>query len=421
MRYKYIAKDKNAAIVRGAEDAPNHEELINRLRAKGLFVVKVEEDGGGVGPSRDVGGGSGPMPRKGQRFTHYGIKLMDLALFAKQVATLLNSGVPLLKSLEIISCQSESKQFSVLLLKIRKDIESGLSFSEAVVRYPAAFSPLWKGLIQTGEASGNLGEVMDKLSAYLEERIAFMNKITTAMMYPAVLFFVAIGVVGFFIGFIMPKFKSIFDQFNMDLPLITKMLFLVATIIKNYFIIVAAVVVALGYALFQYFKTKEGRAVLDKTKLSAPMFKDFFITACLERFSSVMSILMHSGVPIIYSLEVTSSSVGNVHIAAMIDSVKDKVRAGKLLSDELNYFNFFPPLLVEMIHIGEEAGNLSEMFSKVAKHYQTELATKTERFTTMFEPLMIVFMGGIVGVIVLSIFLPLFKISTLGGSGGSGM
>lgn len=417
MRYSFIAKDKDSNVIKGVEEVANQEELVGLLRTRGLFVVKIE--------TAEVRAGGGPPTKERlgystrvQRFTHPGIRLIDLALFAKQVATLLNSGVPLLKSLEIISYQSESRQFAVLLRKISKDIEGGLSLSESVIKYPQIFSPLWKGLIQTGEASGNLGDVMDKLATYLEDHIAFLRKVTTAMLYPVILFVVALGVVGFFIGVILPRFKSIFEQFNMELPALTKGLFALGMAIKSYFVVVLIVGAFAGYFVYRYVKTKEGQVVLDRLKLSIPLFRDFFSVAYLERFSSVMSILMHSGVPIIYSLEVASSSVGNVNVSAMIDAAKDNVRGGKLLSEEMNHFAFFPPLLIEMIHIGEEAGNLPEMCTKMAKHYQAELATKTERFTAMFEPLMIVFMGGVVATVVLSIFMPLFKISTLGGSGG---
>ncbi len=404
-KFFYVAKDRTSRRQQGIVESLSRETAISELQQRGLFVLSISS----LEREEPVEVG------KAHTFSHNGVRGSDLALFARQLAVLLSSGVNLLRSLEITSAQTESRRFYFILKSVAKKVESGFSFTEAIKSYPNIFGYVWEGLIETGEASGNLGDILNKLADYLELKMGFMSKVISALIYPAILLVAGTGAVFFFSLIIIPKFESIFKQFDITLPFLTQLLFNFSNFMRNNFFWVIVLGAGLVYAVWHFFfKTDVGRNITDRAKLHMPILQKFFRIFYLERFSSILSILLDSSVPLAYSLNISQRSIGNKEIASLIQTVGDKVKGGSSMSEELKKSGFFPPMIVEMVKVGEEVGNLPDMFARIAEHYKKSFETILERFISLFEPLMIVFMGIIIGAVVISLFIPLFQLSTLG-------
>ena len=403
-KFKCTAKTKDNRTIKEVLTMSSKDEAVKNLRAKNLFIVSIVE----VKEKK-----ANPLfsSRKGKRDK---IKAYDLAFLARNLSTTLSSGVTLLRSLEILSYQAESIKLEKILRKCSEYIKEGLSLSEAIVKYPKVFSHLWRGLIEVGEASGNLPFVLEKLADYLEIRISFERKIKGALVYPSILFFVAIGAVMIFFKFILPKFTTLFDQFDIELPFITKVLFDMSRIFEKHFILILIGIAAVifGYSLFT--KRPETKQIWDKIKLKIPLVGDLVFLAALERLTSTIYILLDSGLPLIYTLEVVARGTGNCVLEKNLLLVTERVRDGASLSDEFRKLDIFPLLISEMAKIGEETGSMPQVFNKIAVHYQKDLTSRIERLISAFEPIMIVLIGVVIGGIVIALFLPLFKLSTLG-------
>jgi type IV pilus assembly protein PilC len=411
-KYIYVARNKAGTKVNGVEEGVSQDEVINRLQSKDLLVVKIATE-----ESKDI-----PVPPGSQsvykaKFVpkHNRISSQDLTLFCRQLATLLGAGVTILKSLDIISNQVSSKRLHRVIKDLEKNMEAGLSFHEAMAKYSDIFSEFWIHLVESGEASGNLAVVLSRLAAYLERYGAFKKKIISALIYPAILFLAGISALLFMTIKIIPTFANIFSGFNIKLPFLTVLLVETSKFIRGYalYIIVA---LAAGFFFFRkYISTKEGRKNFEGFLLKLPIFGEFFRILTIERFTSEMSTLVESGVPILYSLEISERSVDNLVLGEIIRNIKDDVRVGKPLGQALDKSNFFDPMAVQMINIGEEIGELSNMFKRLDVFYQEYLETFLTRFVSMFEPIMLVFIGAVIGIMVIGMFLPIFEISQIGG------
>lgn len=408
-KFFYIARNKSGEKITGVQESSSQEEALSQLQAKDLLVVNILPEAGE--------GESAPPPGakiKGRvRSKHQRITSDDLMLFCRQLATLLSAGVTILRSLDIISQQVSSSRLYRVIRDLQKNMEAGLSFHQAMTKHPKIFSELWINLVESGEASGNLAMVLNRLATYLERNAAFRSKIVSAMIYPLILMVAGLGALLFLTLRIIPTFAVIFSGFNITLPLLTQVLIAFSSIIKRYgLIIVGAGVIA--YFLFRkYIATKEGRRNFESFLFSLPLFGEFFRVLVIERFTSEMATLVESGVPILYSLEITEHSVGNLVLGEIISKVKEDVRNGKPLSRPLEDSGFFDPMAVQMVGIGEEIGELSNMFKRLNDFYREYTETFLTRFTSMFEPIMLVFMGVIIGVIVIGMFLPIFQISQI--------
>ncbi len=405
-QFSYIAKTKDSHTVKESVIAPSKQELIARLRGRGLFVVSVSE----VKEKEKSSTFSFSSRRKGKRSN---IKLHDLTFFARNLSTTLYSGVTLLRSLEILSSQTESFKFETILQKINKHVKEGLSLSEAIAKYPVVFSALWRGIIEVGEASGNLPFVLEKLASYLEKRMEFERKVKSALVYPTILITAATGAMSVFFVVILPKFSEIFKDFGVELPFLTQMLFDMTDFIVKNMAIIAIAIISLIIVAFNYMKRPATRRSWDKLKLRLPLVGSLYFLACIERLTSTIYILLDSGLPVVYTLEVAARSVGNTVIEDNILQVKERVREGASLSKELSRMEVFPLLISEMAKIGEETGTMPKVFHKIATHYQTDMSTRIDRLILAFEPMMIIVMGVVIGTLVLALFLPLFRIASI--------
>ncbi len=410
-KFFYIARDKTGKKNTGTGEAANQDEMISRLQAKELIVISViPEMREGVNPvAADLVMKGRVVPK------HNRITAEDLTLFCRQLSTLLGAGVTILRSMNIIAQQVASRRLYQVIINLQKNMEAGLSLHEAMANYPTVFSEMWINLVESGEASGNLAMVLSRLATYLERDAAFKKKIISALIYPAILMLAGLSALLFMTVKIIPTFAEIFQGFNIKLPLLTQLLLSVSIFIRKYGIL-TVVVIALGVWLFRkYISTRQGKKQYQEFLLKLFGVGEFFRTLSIERFTSEMSTLVESGVPILYSLEISERSVNNVVLGEVIHKIKEDVRAGKPLGKSLEKSNFFDPMVVQMVNIGEEIGELSSMFKRLNTFYQEYLETFLTRFTSMFEPAMLIFMGVAIGVMVIGLFLPIFEISQIGG------
>jgi len=399
--YHCIVKDKEGRRVKKVEEAFSEKELIEKLRNQDFFIISIKE----LGKKKE---------KTLLKHKRKSLKPYDLVFFARNLAITLSAGLPLVRSLEVLSFQTESAKLSEILRGIIKEIKRGLSLSEAIAKFPQVFSSLWIGMIESGEASGNVVFTLEKLADYLEMRVDFERKIKSFLIYPSILFIIATVVVFVFFKVILPRFNEVIKQFGISLPLFTRILFNISKFVNEYIWLIILVIIGSIFIFWWEKKIGWGKAFWEKLSLDLPLLGRVTKLVYLERYCSLMYILLESGIPIVYTLEITSKSMGSTIFQKRISQIKEKVKKGNRLSSEIIKFPLFPPLISEVIRVGEEAGNLSEMFKKLSIYYQKELSTRIERLVYIFEPVMIVIMAIIVGSIVISLFLPLFKISTLG-------
>ncbi len=411
-RYFYVARNKDGTKTSGTEEGMTRDEVVSRLQSKGYIVVSISPE---VVGKDALAAATLAMALKGKNtFQHNRVTSGDLTLFCRQLATLLGAGVTILKSLQVISQQVASKRLYRVIKDLEKSMEAGLSFHEAMAKYPEIFREIWINLVESGEASGNLAAVLSRLAGYLERDAAFKKKIVSALVYPAILFVAGIAALIFMTVKIVPTFAEIFSSFNIKLPLLTRILVWISSFLRNYFLVIFAIIGATIWMFRKYISTKSGKLNYEKRLLSLPVFGEFFHIFIIERFTSEMATLVESGVPILYSLEIAEHSVDNLVLADIIRTIKESVRAGKPLGQSLERSNFFDPMAVQMINIGEEIGELSNMFKRLNTFYQEYLDTFLNRFTAMFEPFMLVFIGAVIGIMVVGMFLPIFELSQIG-------
>ncbi|MFH1269637.1 MAG: type II secretion system F family protein [Candidatus Omnitrophota bacterium] len=408
--FTYTVRDNKGMKVTGSEEAPSQDELINRLQLRNLIVVNVIAVGkdGIVSAARYI-------PAKKRKYKHNGIREDDLVTFCRQLATLLNAGVTILKSLDIVSKQVDSRKFYNVLQDVQKHLESGFSFHEAMSKYPKVFSDIWVNLVESGEASGNLAVVLARLASYLERRSSFKRRIISSLIYPIILMFVAITALLFLTIKIIPTFADLFKGFNIELPLFTLVLINISKFIRENALGIIGTIAVTSFLLKKYVSTKGGRRNYEHLQFKLPVFGEFFRSLVVERFSSEMSTLVESGVPLLYSLEITEHSVSNSVMGGIVRKIKEDVREGKPLNSSLDKSGFFEPMVVQMVAIGEEIGELSQMFKRINAFYEERTETFLVRFTAMFEPFMLLFMGLLIGMMVVGMFLPIFQIANIGG------
>lgn len=412
--YTTISKDGKRQTARA--EAENEEALLNQLQSQGLTVTTIAPDIEEIKEKPSLGIKPAAVIARGRKL-HSGVHLVDLVMFARQLATMLNAGVTLLKSLEIISSQIQSKKLLEAIAAIKKNVESGRNFSDCLSEYQAVFPKLWVNLVEAGEASGNLSMVLERLAGYLEARAGFRSKLISAMIYPIILFSVAVSAILVFTLIIVPKFVSIFESFELELPLITRLLIGLSSFMRHGIILIIVLVVSSIFAFKSFTRTAQGKRLFDTFKFNLPIFGEFIQSVQVEKFASQISMLLESGVPILYSLEITQHSMDNSLMEEAVAHIKDSVREGKTFHDPMQESGLFPPMVTQMVAIGEEIGELPKMCKRIALYYQNYVETFITRFTAMLEPLMIVFMGIAVGIMVIAMYMPIFQMATAGGLG----
>ncbi len=402
--YAYVAKDSNGKTKKDMVESLSEQTLAEKLQADGYFIISINPAVSGA-------------PKVAQKavvtkqFTHNKVKLEDLLVLARQLATMLEAGVTLMRSLAVVTEQIESKELYRILTEVKNDVEQGKTLSASLAKHPKVFNQFWVSLVEVGEASGTMPMVLNKLTVYSEQEAAFRSTITSALVYPGVLFVVCMGAITFFALFVAPRFESIFESMHVELPVLTKTMMTLFKFVKGNILLLIGAGFGAFYMIKGYLKTSSGQMVFEKVMFGLPGFGEIYRLIVVEKFSSQMAILVDSGVPILYALEITERLVENKTCALVVSNIRESVREGKLLADPMASSGFFPSMCVQMIKVGEETGQLGQMLKHVSAFYQKNVEAFMKRIGTLIEPVMLVFMGGIIGVIVLSMFLPLFDLT----------
>lgn len=402
-QFIYTVKDNSGKTIRNTAEAFNEDALVDRLQKQGYFVLNIKS------ASQERSRPS--VKKKTKVFTHKNVNLTDKLVFSHQLALMLDSGVTLLKSLDVLYPQVQSEQFSEILLKVRNNVEQGRTFSESIAQHPKVFNQFWVSLIEVGEAAGTMPLILKKLSSYLEQQAGFRSTIISAMVYPMILFAVCMGAIGFFAFYVAPQFKGIYASSGADLPAITQILLNLFDFLKEKALLIFASITGVVFLLRQYAKTPDGQLRFERLNFRLPMIGELYRLIIVERFTSQMAILIESGVPILHSLDITQRLVNNRNCAIVVGEIREGVREGELLAATMAKTDFFPAMAIQMIAVGEESGELSKMLNHVANFYKGTVETSVKRLSTMIEPLMLVFMGGMIGTIVLAMFMPMFNLS----------
>ena len=397
--FVYEAKTRDGQMKRNRIEARNIDEANKRLQDLQYAVIDIREK-----TDSKSGGALFSSFRK--------VDEQALTVFSRQFATMINAGLAMVRCLDILGEQTEDKMLQQILVNVRKDVEGGSTLSNALSKYKNVFSPLYISMVKAGEMGGVLDEVLERLAGFMEKDYNLKKKVKAALTYPVVILVMAIGIVIFLVTYILPTFVNLFEGMALDLPLPTKILMTVTKAFQNIYVvmIIVIVLVVISILLNRFGQTQQGREMFDALKLNVPVFGILNKKVAISRFCRTLGTLLSSGVPIMQSLEIVGSASGNEIIAKTINKVRDSIREGENIAGPLGASGIFPPMVTQMVSVGEETGNLDAMLSKIADFYDTEVDYMLSSLTSMLEPIMIVGMGGIVGFIVVSVFMPLYQL-----------
>ena len=395
--FRYTAKDLQGRDVSASMIAESEGEVISKLRKGGLIPVKIIRDEKG-----------------GKKLFHKKVKSEAVVIFARQLATMIDAGLPLVQGLEALEQQQVKYQvFAEIIKKVKEDVEGGQSLSDAMGQHPRTFGPLVVNLVRAVENSGTLAEIMDRIAKYLESARALQKKVKSAMMYPLVVSIMAIIITIVLLVKVIPVFGTIFSSFGADLPLPTLMLLKVSDFLRSYLLLVLAALAGLVFAFRAFYKTDKGRLMIDTLKFRIPVFGDLIHKVVLSRFSRTLSTLVRSGVPILRSLDIVAKTAGNYAVELAIGKAAQKIKEGESIAGPLEDTGMFQQMVVRMISVGEKTGKVDIMLEKIADFFDDQVSTTLSGFTALIEPLLIAFLGIVVGTIVVCMFLPILKLSSI--------
>lgn len=397
--YTYKARDKTGKIVSGELTADSEALVVARLREMTYVPVEVSKKSAGM--------------NKEFSFRPGRVKLKIMAIFSRQFATMVNSGLPILRALSILSEQTESQELAKVLTRVRLDVEQGSSLSAAMTKHPKVFNNLYVSMVRAGETGGVLDSVLLRLADQIERDVSLQQRIKSAMTYPVVVLVMVTFILMAMLLFIVPQFKSIYASLHGTLPLPTRILMAISDSVRNYWYIVGLGTVAFIFVFKRYKKTESGREVLDRLKLRMPVFGPLFRKTALSRFAGTLGTLLRSGVPILQALDIVAETVNNKIVSKAVLDVQSSVREGESIAKPLATHAVFPPMVVQMLAVGEETGAVDTMLEKVAMFYDNEVTAAVDSLTALIEPLMIAVIGGAVGMAVIALYLPMFNIINL--------
>ena len=403
LTYEYKVRDKSGSVKTGTLDAESPSQVATKLKSMGYAPISINQTNAGMSKQLKIPGFGGPKK----------VGLKDLAIFSRQFATMVNAGLSLLRALNILVDQTENKELARVLGEVRNDIETGNSLSSAMAKHPDAFPPLMVNMCKAGEVGGFLDSVMLQIANNYEAEVKLRGKVKSAMTYPVVVLCIAVLAVIGMLLFIVPTFVGLFKTLGGKLPLPTQILVGLSTGLKVG-IIPLIILVIIGRTVWAKVKrTEQVRNIVDPLKLKLPVFGELFRKIALTRFARNLGTMMQSGVPILQSLDIVAETTGNVVLERATRAVQESVRTGESLTRPLTEHPVFPPMVVQMMAVGEETGALDTMLHKIAQFYDQEVESTTESLTALIEPLMIAFLGGIVGSMIVALYMPIFKIFDL--------
>ena len=401
--YEYKVRDKSGSMKTGTLDAESPSQVASKLKQMGYAPVSINQANAGMQKEIKIPGFN-KKPK---------VKLKDLAVFSRQFATMVNAGLSLLRALNILTEQTENKELARVLGEVRNDIETGNSLSSSMAKHPDCFPPLMVNMCKAGEVGGFLDTVMLQIAANYEAEVKLRGKVKAAMTYPVVVLCIALLAVVGMLLFIVPTFAGLFDTLGGTLPLPTRVLVFLSAALK---VMIIPLIIAILVARKVWSKVKRTdrvRGFVDPLKLKLPVFGELFRKIALTRFARNLGTMMACGVPILQSLDIVAETTGNVVLERATRDVQESVRTGEALTKPLSEHPVFPPMVVQMMAVGEDTGALDAMLHKIAEFYDQEVEATTESLTALIEPLMIAFLGGIVGSMIVALYMPIFKIFDL--------
>lgn len=418
-RFRYVAMDPKGVETEGVLDAETQAQAVSIIRSKGFFPTRVVEFGSGAPARKAVVRTSEKTEKVATRtffqrfrFLRRGVQRAQLMVFTRQLATLVDAGLPLLRGLRILLKQEKNPALREAIAGLGEAVEGGSTFSEALAQYPAIFDKLFVNMVRAGEAGGVLEVVLLRLAEFMEKAERIRNKIRSAMYYPVVVLVAALVILVFLLVKIIPQFQQIFqDMFETkSLPVLTQFVIDVSEVVRHYWYFVLAIIVATFFALKIWRKTRSGAYVVDRVKLKLPVFGVLVTKTAVARFSRTLGTLLSSGVPVLQALNIVRDTSGNEVVAQAIQHVHDSVKEGDSMSMPLEASGVFPTMVISMVDVGEETGALPDMLIKVADNYEEEVDMAVEALTSIIEPIMIILLALIIGTIVIAMFVPLVSI-----------
>ncbi|MDH3497864.1 MAG: type II secretion system F family protein [Gemmatimonadota bacterium] len=387
--FEYTARNPQGQEVNGTMDATSRDEVASNLRKNRLVLIRLRE--------------AKRMTRRTGR-----VATRDIVIFTRQFATMINAGLPLVQALDILAQQTENKALAEVTKQVVYDVESGHTLADALSKHPKAFTALYVNMVAAGEAGGILDTILLRLAVFLEKNDAIIRKVKGAMIYPAVIFAVAIIAIVVLLIFVIPTFQQMFASVNMDLPLPTKIVIGASDVLQQFWWLMGLGVVVLGYLIKKYYETDNGKLVIDRMLLRAPVIGDLLRKSAVSRFTRTLGTLISSGVAILDGLEITARTAGNRVIHDAVMESRGSIAGGETIAQPLSKSGVFPPMVTSMIAVGEATGGLDEMLTKIADFYDDEVDAAVGALLSLMEPIMIVVLGVIVGGMIVAMYLPIF-------------
>ncbi|MFP4671825.1 MAG: type II secretion system F family protein [Desulfohalobiaceae bacterium] len=392
----YKARNRAGRRVKGELESPTLEMAERALQRRGMTQLKVKPK------PKDLLEGT---------FLEGRVKDRDMVVFSRQFATMINSGVPILQALQVMSEQTDNKILRRTLVQVRNDVQAGSSLYEALNKHGSVFNELYTNMVHAGETGGVLDVVLNRLAEYIEKASNLKSKVKGAMIYPAVVSFVAVAVIAVILIFVIPTFETLFADFGGALPTPTQIVINLSRFVTSNIHWIILLLVALAAGMYFFYRSAQGRKLIDRWILFLPVFGPLLRKAAVARFSRTLSTMVASGVPILYALDIVAKTSGNKTVETGVLEAKRRIAEGQTLSEPLEATGVFPPMVIHMLSIGEATGSLDTMLSKIADFYDYEVDVAVSTLTSLIEPIMIVFLGVIVGGLVISMYLPIFKIA----------
>ena len=386
-----------AGVQTGEIEAPDRMTAVGELRRRAILVTQITEKAGGKSPIR-IGSK---------------VKDKEMAVFTRQFSTMIDAGLPLVQCLNILAEQSESRNLRAVTANVARNVQDGTTLAEALRKHPRTFDDLFTNMVEVGETGGILDVIFQRLAGYIEKAAALKRKVKGAMVYPASIVGVAFLVIVFMLTFVIPTFAAIFKDMGADLPVPTRIVIWLSEFVRSYILLIFAAIGGAIFAMRSYYRTENGKGTIDALLLRIPIFGPLIRKVAVARFTRTLGTLVQSGVPILEGLRITATTAGNKVVEKAVLQCRTSVTAGKTLAEPLKLSGVFPPMVTQMISVGEQTGALDAMLSKIADFYDDEVNTAVNTLTSLLEPIMIVFLGGVVGGLVVAMYLPIFKLVTL--------
>lgn len=399
--YVWEAETRSGEIRKGEIEALNESAVRGQLRRQGLKPVRVKAKPKDILESLPLFKGK--------------VKDKTVVIFARQFSTMISAGLPLIQCLEILASQEANKAFKKVIKSIKDDIEGGATLTDALKKHPKVFDELFINMVAAGEAGGILDTILNRLAAYMEKMMKLKSRVKGAMVYPAAVLLISVGVITMLLLKVVPVFQQLFSGMGRDLPIATQLLIDLSSMLSNSLIYIVAAVVIGVVVFIRYYRTEVGRATIDRLVLRSPIFGPLMRKVAIAKFTRTLSTMMNSGVPILDGLEIVSKTAGNKVVEKALMETRKNIREGKTIAEPLQETKVFPPMVVQMIAVGEATGALDSMLAKIADFYEDEVDTAVSAMTSLLEPIMMIFLGGVVGGMIVAMYLPIFQIGSLVG------